>query len=79
NGYANQFYSAAMQAGAHSWRAWLWGASDWPGVITVDKPQASLWIPSLFIRIFGLNSWSVLLPEALMGVATVYVVYRITL
>ncbi|MDU0968264.1 MAG: glycosyltransferase family 39 protein [Actinomycetaceae bacterium] len=77
SGYANSFYAAAAQAGSHSWRAFLWGGLDWPGVITVDKPPASLWLPALFVRAFGLNSWSILLPQAIMGVLTVYLIYRI--
>ncbi len=71
SGYANSFYSAAAQAGSQSWRAFLYGASDAAGSITVDKPPASLWVMALSIRAFGLSSWSILVPQALMGVATV--------
>ena len=76
SGYANAFYSAAAQAGSQSWWAFLWGASD-AGSITVDKPPASLWVMGLSVRVFGLSSWSILVPQALMGVATVALVYRI--
>ena len=75
SGWANSFYSAAAQAGSKSWKAWFFGSSDAASSITVDKPPASLWIMGLSVRIFGLNSWSILVPEALMGVATVGVVY----
>jgi 4-amino-4-deoxy-L-arabinose transferase-like glycosyltransferase len=75
SGWANSFYSAAAQAGSQSWKAWFFGASDAASSITVDKPPAALWITGLSVRIFGLNSWSVLVPEALMGVATVGLVY----
>lgn len=78
NGWANSFYSAAIQAGSQSWKAWFFGSSDMANSITVDKPPASLWIPSLSVRVFGLNSWSILVPEALMGVASVALVYVIT-
>ncbi|GAB05033.1 glycosyl transferase [Gordonia amarae] len=78
NGWANSFYSAAIQAGSQSWKAWFFGSSDMANSITVDKPPASLWIPSLAVRVFGLNSWSILVPEALMGVASVALVYAIT-
>ncbi len=77
SGYANAFYSAAAQAGSQSWWAFLWGASDAGGSITVDKPPASLWVMGLSVRVFGLSSWSILVPQALMGVATVALVYRI--
>ncbi|MDV7174082.1 glycosyltransferase family 39 protein [Gordonia amicalis] len=78
NGWANSFYSAAIQAGSESWKAWFFGSSDMANSITVDKPPASLWIPGLSARLFGVNSWSILVPEALMGVASVALLYLIT-
>ncbi|MFK0140971.1 glycosyltransferase family 39 protein [Streptomyces murinus] len=75
SGYANSFYSAAVQAGSASWKALFFGSLDAGNAITVDKPPASLWPMELSVRIFGLNSWAILVPEVLMGVATVAVVY----
>jgi 4-amino-4-deoxy-L-arabinose transferase-like glycosyltransferase len=75
NGWANAFYSAAVQAGSQSWKAFLFGSSDAANFITVDKPPASLWIMEISARIFGVNSWSILVPQALMGVATVGLLY----
>ncbi|MGW3270100.1 glycosyltransferase family 39 protein [Streptomyces kronopolitis] len=75
SGYANQFYSAAVQAGSESWKAFFFGSSDAANAITVDKPPAALWPMALSVRLFGLNSWAILVPEALMGVATVGVLY----
>ncbi|GLZ46192.1 hypothetical protein Acsp06_23770 [Actinomycetospora sp. NBRC 106375] len=71
SGWANAYYSAAAQAGATSWSAWFFGASDAPGLIMVDKPPASLWVMGLSARLFGVTSWAILVPQALMGVATV--------
>jgi 4-amino-4-deoxy-L-arabinose transferase-like glycosyltransferase len=75
SGWANAFYSAAVQAGSQSWAAFFYGSSDAANSITVDKPPASLWVMELSVRVFGLSSWSILVPEALMGVATVGVLY----
>ncbi|KQN43288.1 glycosyl transferase [Frigoribacterium sp. Leaf44] len=75
NGWANSFYSAAVQAGSQNWEAFLFGSSDAANSITVDKPPASLWVMALSVRVFGLSSFSILLPEALMGVATVGLVW----
>ncbi|MFI1046826.1 glycosyltransferase family 39 protein [Streptomyces griseoruber] len=75
SGYANSFYSAAVQAGSQSWKAFFFGSLDAGNAITVDKPPASLWPMALSVRIFGLNSWAILAPEVLMGVGTVAVVY----
>ena len=75
SGWANSFYSAAVQAGTKSWKAMFFGSSDSSNFITVDKPPAFLWPMEISARIFGLNSWSMLLPQALEGVATVGLVY----
>ncbi|MED1202753.1 glycosyltransferase family 39 protein [Heyndrickxia acidicola] len=75
SGWANSFYSAAVQAGTKSWKAFFFGSIDASNFITVDKPPASLWIMELSARIFGFSSWSMLIPEALMGVACVWVLY----
>ena len=75
NGWANAFYAAAVQAGTKSWKAFFFGSFDAANFITVDKPPASLWVMEISARIFGLNSWSLLVPQALEGVATVGVLY----
>ncbi|MGA8372930.1 MAG: glycosyltransferase family 39 protein, partial [Acidimicrobiales bacterium] len=75
SGWANSFYSAAVQAGTKSWKAFFFGSSDASNFITVDKPPASLWVMEISARIFGVNSWSILVPQALEGVATVGVLY----
>lgn len=75
NGWANSFYSAAVQAGSVSWKAAFFGSSDAANSITVDKPPASLWLMELSARIFGLSSWSILVPQVLLGVASVGLLY----
>ncbi len=68
NGW-NAFYSAAVQAGSESWKAFFLGSSEAANSITVDKTPASLWVMALSARIFGVNAWSILVPQSLMGVA----------
>ncbi|TWP52103.1 glycosyltransferase family 39 protein [Lentzea tibetensis] len=75
SGWANAYYSAAAQAGATSWKAWFFGSSDAANAITVDKTPASVWVMGLSARIFGVNAWSILVPQALMGVASVWLLY----
>lgn len=74
-GYGNSFYAAAIQAGTKDWTAFLFGSLDAGNAITVDKPPAALWIPALAGRIFGFSPLSMLVPEALMGVAAVGFLY----
>jgi 4-amino-4-deoxy-L-arabinose transferase-like glycosyltransferase len=75
SGWANDFYSAAAQAASRSWKAFFFGSSDASNFITVDKPPAALWVMGLSARLFGVGSWSLLAPQALMGVATVALLY----
>ncbi|GEC08730.1 hypothetical protein SSP24_63850 [Streptomyces spinoverrucosus] len=75
SGYANSFYSAAVQAGSQSWKAFFFGSLDAANAITVDKPPASLWPMALSVRLFGLNSFAILFPQVLMAVATAGVLY----
>src|SRR5262245_26503138 len=75
SGWANSYYSAAAQAGSESWKAFFFGSSDAGNSITVDKTPASLWLMALSVRVFGLSSWSILIPQALAGVAAVGVLY----
>ncbi len=67
SGYANSFYSAAVQAGSQSWKAFFFGSLDSANAITVDKPPASLWPMALSVRLFGLNSFAILFPQVLMA------------
>src|SRR4051794_39438020 len=75
NGYANDYYAAAVRSMTQSWHAFLYGSFDSAGLQTVDKPPLALWIQALSARAFGFNSWALLVPQALMGVATVGLAY----
>ncbi len=77
SGWANAYYSAAAQAGAESWKAFFFGSLDAANAITVDKTPLALWPMALSVRFFGLSSWSILVPQALFGVATVWLTVRI--
>ncbi|WP_457963110.1 glycosyltransferase family 39 protein [Arthrobacter sp. D1-29] len=75
NGWGNGYYAAAAQAGAEDWKAFFFGSSDSGNSITVDKLPASMWVTALSVRLFGLSSWSLLVPQALLGIATVVLTY----
>ena len=75
SGYANTYYAAAALAASKSWSAWFFGSFDAANFITIDKPPLALWVIGLSVRVFGLSSWSILLPQALAGVATVVLLW----
>jgi 4-amino-4-deoxy-L-arabinose transferase-like glycosyltransferase len=78
NGWANTYYSATVRSMSTSWHNFLYGSFDPSGLMTVDKPPLALWVQALSARVFGFHSLSVLVPQALMGVATVALVYDLT-
>jgi 4-amino-4-deoxy-L-arabinose transferase-like glycosyltransferase len=75
NGWANEYYTAAARSMSESWNAFLFGTFDAAGVMTVDKPPMALWVQALSVRVFGLHPLSILVPQALMGIATVALAY----
>ncbi|WP_349319176.1 ArnT family glycosyltransferase, partial [Mycolicibacterium canariasense] len=75
NGMGNQFYAAAAQAGSQDWEALLFGSLDAHNFITVDKPPVSQWVMGLSGQLFGFSSASMLVPEALMAVGSVGLLY----
>nr|WP_246224672.1 glycosyltransferase family 39 protein [Mycolicibacterium anyangense] len=75
NGMANQFYAGAALAGSRNWKALLFGSLDPANFITVDKPPVSQWVMGASGQLFGFSSASMLVPEALMAVAAVWLVY----
>ncbi len=78
NGWANTYYSAAVQSMTTSWHNFLFASLDQSGLMTVDKPPLSLWIQALSARVFGLHPLSLLIPQAVMGVVAVALLYDLT-
>ena len=72
NGWANTYYSAAVRSMTSSWHDFFYGSLDPGGWITVDKPPGALWLQALSARIFGFNSWALLLPSAVCGALAVW-------
>lgn len=75
NGWANPFYSAAVRSMSMSRHNFLFNSLDPSGVMTTDKPPLALWIQTLAVKAFGFHPLSVLVPQAIMGVATVALIY----
>ncbi|WP_045729607.1 ArnT family glycosyltransferase [Pseudarthrobacter chlorophenolicus] len=77
NGFANAYYSAAVQAGQQDLKAFIFGSADWGNSVTVDKPPLSLWVIGLSVRLFGLNPWALMLPQALITLSSAILSYRL--
>lgn len=77
NGYGNTYYAAAIRSMTTSWKNFFFGSFDPGGFITVDKPPVFLWVGALTARVLGYSSWTLLLPSAIAGTATVGLVWLI--
>ncbi|MCX4091693.1 ArnT family glycosyltransferase [Nocardia sp. alder85J] len=75
NRMGNSFYAAAAWSGSRSWKAVLFGSLDPSNFITVDKPPVSQWVMGISGQLFGFSSASMLVPEALMAVVAVALLY----
>ena len=74
----NNFYAADARSMSMSWKNFLYGSFDPAGSVTIDKLWGFLWPQALSIKIFGYHSWALALPEAIEGVISVLVLYRLT-
>ncbi len=77
NGYANTFYSAAVKSMLRSWHNFLFVSFDPGGLVTIDKPPLAVWIQAGSAQLFGFSPLSLLLPEAIVSIVSVAVLYRI--
>jgi 4-amino-4-deoxy-L-arabinose transferase-like glycosyltransferase len=71
NGYANTYYSAAVRSMLSSWHNFFFVSFDPGGLVSVDKPPLALWVQAASAKALGYSGVSILLPEALAGVAAV--------
>src|SRR5438270_3592149 len=77
NGYANIYYSAGVKSMLRSLHNFFFVSFDPGGLITVDKPPLGLWVQGASAKVFGFAPLSLLLPEAIIGVLAVALLYRI--
>jgi 4-amino-4-deoxy-L-arabinose transferase-like glycosyltransferase len=77
NGFGNGYYAAAVRSMLASWSNFFFGSFDPLGFVTVDKPPVALWIQAASAWLLGFHGWSILLPQAMMGVASVVLVYHL--
>jgi 4-amino-4-deoxy-L-arabinose transferase-like glycosyltransferase len=77
NGYANTFYAAAVKSMLRSFHNFLFVSLDPGGLVTIDKPPLAVWVQAASAKLFGFSSLSLLLPEAIISVISVAVLYRV--
>ncbi len=75
--YLEAYYAAAVRSMSMSWHDFFFAAFDPAGTVTLDKLPGAFWIQALSVRAFGVNTWAIILPQAVEGVLSVLVLYRI--
>ncbi|WP_353854470.1 glycosyltransferase family 39 protein [Bacillus sp. Bos-x628] len=73
----NAYYTATVTSMMQSWHNFFFASFDPAGYVTVDKPPLAFWLQTISAKIFGLHGWSVILPQALAGIGSVYLIYRL--
>lgn len=76
-GYANGYYAAAVRSMLQSWHNFFFVAFDPGGFVTIDKPPLGFWVQTASAKLCGFHGWSLLLPQAMAGVASVAVLFVI--
>ncbi|NDZ85815.1 phospholipid carrier-dependent glycosyltransferase, partial [Streptomyces sp. SID10115] len=71
------YYSVAARSMSVSWEAFLFTSLDPSATLTLDKIGGFLWPQALSARIFGFHDWALTLPQCVMGVISVLVMYRL--
>lgn len=77
NLYANTYYTSAVTSMLQSWHNFFFASFDPAGFVTVDKPPVAFWVQTIFAYFFGVHGWSVILPQALAGIGSVLLIYKL--
>lgn len=70
------YYEAAVRSMASNWHAFLFGAFDPAGTVTIDKLPGAFWPQALLVRALGYHVWLMVLPQAIEGALTVALLAR---
>jgi 4-amino-4-deoxy-L-arabinose transferase-like glycosyltransferase len=77
NAFGNPYYAAAVRSMLLSWHNFFYVSFDPAGFVSVDKPPLALWLQAVSAKLFGFSSLSLMLPQAVLGTLSVYLVYRL--
>ena len=77
DGFANSYYAAGVYSMGQNFHAFFFNSLDSAGFVTIDKPPLGFWIQVLFTKVFGFSGGVLVLPEAICGVLSVYMIYSI--
>ena len=76
-GFGNTYYAAGVKSMLTSWHNFFFVSFDPSGFVSLDKPPIGFWIQALSAKLLGFSGWSVIFPQALAGILSVYILYVI--
>jgi 4-amino-4-deoxy-L-arabinose transferase-like glycosyltransferase len=70
------YYAAAVRSMSMNLHNFLFAAFDPAGTVTTDKLPGAFWIQALSVRLFGVRTWALVLPQVVEGALTIPVLYH---
>ena len=77
NGFGTAYYAAGVRSMLQGAGLFFYNAFDPAGFISLDKPAVAFWIQTAFASVLGYSGWTIHLPQALAGIASVALLYRL--
>jgi 4-amino-4-deoxy-L-arabinose transferase-like glycosyltransferase len=77
NGFGTEYYAAGIRSALQGGGLLFYNSFDPAGFISLDKPPVAFWIQAVFAKVLGFSGWAIHLPQALAGVASVALLYRL--
>ena len=77
NGFGTEYYAAGVRSALQGGALLFYNSFDPAGFLSLDKPPVAFWIQAAFAKVLGFSGWTIHLPQALAGVASVALLYRL--
>src|SRR5215471_9000059 len=77
NGFGTAYYAAGVRSALQGGSLFFYNAFDPAGFVSLDKPPLAFWIQAAFASVLGFSGWTIHLPQALAGVGSVAILYRL--
>src|ERR1700693_3805064 len=74
-GFITPYYLAGVRSMLEGWHNFFFNAFDPAGFVSLDKPPVAFWLQTLSAKLLGFSELSVLLPQAIEGLAAIALLY----
>jgi len=77
NRWGIEYYTAAVRSMVMNWHNFSYTAFDPAGFISINKPPVALWVQAISVKLFGFHPLSILVPQVLEGVGSVWILFHL--